>query len=216
MSPLIDLFLENTFMKKIVIIAIGVSFLFASCKHPKKDIQSSSPEIPESLQEKSGNEISFSKSRKGEDLVESLYAGILEKNPSLSELEKTIEDLGEQKQDSVETFEEFDQKNKSYYTSTERYTDIIKDSLLRIKIKTIIDNSLNSYDRSIAANKNLISILNAKDNNLRDLHIILKLVKTLPLIEKYQAENTPSVKPVENVINHFDKAIQRADTLVWK
>jgi hypothetical protein len=201
-------------MKKIIVIA--VSFLFVSCNQPKKDIQSSSPGIPESLQEKSGNEISFSKSRLDGDLVESLYAEFLEKNPYLSELEKTIEELDDQKQDSVEVFGKFDQKNNSYYTSTGRYTDNIKDSLLRIKIKTIIDNSLNNYKHRIAANENLIAILGTKDNNLRDLHIVLKLVKTLPLIEKYQAENTPPLKPIENVIQHFDKAIQRADTLAWQ
>lgn len=85
-----------------------------------------------------------------------------------------------------------------------------------MKIKAIIDNSLNSYDRRIAPNENLISTLDVKDKALDDLHIVLKLVKTLPLIEKYQADNKPSVKPIEKVIKHFDKAIQLADTLAWK
>jgi len=85
-----------------------------------------------------------------------------------------------------------------------------------MKIKTIIDKSLNSYDRKIAPNENLISTLGVKDKALRDLHLVLKLVKTLPMIEKYQPENKPAVKPIENVSRHFDKAIKQADTLAWK
>ena len=199
-------------MRRIVIVTVSFSLLLAACKQGRNDFQSS-PGTPESLQEKNKPGISFGKGRIDEDLVESLYAELLEKNPELSELEKTIENLDEQKQDSVDAFRKFDEKNTSYYHSTERHIGNIKDSLLRIKIKTIIDNSLNSYDRRIAANENLISILGAKDKALGDLHIVLKLVKTLPLIEKYQVENTPSVKSIERVIKSFDKAIQRADTI---
>jgi hypothetical protein len=202
-------------MRRILIIAVFFSLLFVRCKQERNDVQSS-PGTPESLQEKSNAEMGFSKKRMHGDLVESLYAELLEKNPELSELEKTIENLDVQKQDSLNSFKKFDEKNMSYYNSTERYTGNIQDSLLRMKIKTIIDNSLNNYDRRIAANENLISILDVKDNTLDDLHIVLKLIKTLPLIEKYQADNTPSVKPIEKVIMHFDKAIQRADTLAWK
>ena len=201
-------------MKRIVIVTILYSLLLAACK--QRDDLESNPATPESLQEKSSTEISFNKSRMGEGLVESLYAELLENNQELSELEKTIKSLDKQKQDSLNPFNKFDQKNTSYYTSTERYIGNIRDTLLRIKIKAIIDNSLNTYNRRIAANRNLISILDAKDKTLGDLHIVLKLVKTLPLLEKYQAENAPSVKPIENVIRHFDKAIQQADTIAWK
>lgn len=202
-------------MRRILIVAVLFSVLFVRCRQNKNDVQSS-PGTPESLQEKSNSEISFSKKRTPQDLVESLYAELLEKNPELSELEKTIENLDEQKRDSLNPFKKFDEKNTSYYGSTEHYARNIQDSLLRIKIRTIIDNSLNSYGRRIAANKNLISILDTKDKALDDLHIVLKLIKTLPLIEKYQVENTPSVKPIEKVIRYFDKTIQRADTLAWK
>lgn len=202
-------------MRRILVVTLLFPILFAACKQSRSDVQTS-PGTPESLQEKSNAEIGFSKKRMPEDLVESLYAELLEKNPELSELEKTIENLDEQKHDSLNSFKEFDEKNTSYYNSTERYVGNIQDSLLRMKIKTIIDNSLNSYDRRIAADENLISILGVKDKTLDDLHIVLKLVKTLPLIEKYQADNKPLVKPIEKVIKHFDKAIQRADTLVWK
>ena len=211
---LTDLSFENMFMKKIAIIAISVLLLFVSCKQSKKENQNS-PGIPEPPGENSSSELSFSKSRTG-DLVESIYAELLEKNKKLNELEKTIANLDEQKEDSLQTFKIFDQKNLAYYHSTDRYIANIRDSLLRIKITTIIDNSLTGYNRRIAPNKDFISTLDRKDTHLGDLHVILKLIKTLPVIEKYQEENAPSVRPVENVIRHFDKAIQQADSVAWK
>lgn len=201
-------------MKRTILTAVSYLLLF-SCKQPGNDFQAS-PGTPESLKEESKSEISFGKGRVNEDLVESLYAELLEKTPVLNELEMAIENLQAQKQDSLYTFEKFDEKNKLYYNSTKGYIANIKDSLLRMKIKAIIDNSLDSYDLRIATNENLISTLGVKDKALGDLHLVLKLVKTLPMIEKYQAENKPSSKPIENVIRHFDKAIKQADTLAWK
>lgn len=94
--------------------------LFFSCKQTGNNFQAS-PGTPESLQDESKSEISLTKGRANEDLVESLYAELLEKTPELNELEKTIENLQEQKQDSLYTFEKFDKKNKSYYNSTKGY-----------------------------------------------------------------------------------------------
>ena len=84
-----------------------------------------------------------------------------------------------------------------------------------MKMKTIIENSLTSYGQTIAVNEKLISKLDIRDKALTDLHLVLKLLKTLPVIGKYQLEHLPPVKPIENTIHHFDKAIQRADTLAW-
>jgi hypothetical protein len=202
-------------MNRITRTTVAFSFLLFSCKQSGNDFQAT-PGTPEALREENKSGISLSKGRANDDLVEGLYAELLVKNPELAELEKTIENLDDQKRDSIEIFNVFNQKNTSYYNSAERYSAGIKDSLLRRKIKTIIDNSKNNYDRRIAANEHLISILDVKEKTLEDLHVVLKLAKTLPIIDKYQADNKPSVKPVENVIRHFDKSIKQADTLAWK
>ena len=201
-------------MKRTIIITTCLFSLFASCRQSEKSPESS-PETPVALQEKSSSEILFSKSRY-DDLVESLYAELIEKNPALKELEKTIDDLKDQKSDSVKPFTKFDSKNTSYYNSANEHLTRISDSILRIKMNTIINNSLNNYNNKIARHQGLISMLNTKDIDLKNLHIILKIVRTLPMIEKYQSENIPSIKPIEKTIKNFDKAIQQTDTLVKK
>jgi len=83
----------------------------------KRETVLSRPRNTDYLQEESKSEISFSKGRAIEDLVESHYAGLLGKTPELNELGKTFRNLQEQKQDSLYTFEKFDEKNMSYYNS---------------------------------------------------------------------------------------------------
>jgi len=200
-------------MKRIIYLSTYILISFASCKQPTNQ-PDPSPGTPAALQEKSHSEIgSFSKSRYEDDLVENLYAELLEKNPELKALEKTIIDLNDQKSDSVTIFDKFDSKNTSYYNSSQQHIGKISDSILRLRVKTIIDNSLNNYNGKIDRHKSLIAMLISKNNTLENLHIVLKIVKTLPMIEKYQSENLPSTKPIEKVIHNFDKAIQQTDTL---
>ncbi len=198
-------------MMRILLIPI-ISFLFFSCKQPRKNTELT-PDTPKALQEKSSSEAIFSKRSYPDDLVESLYSELTDKTPELKDLEEMISKLEDQKSDSVESFKKFDQKNTSYYNSANQHLQQIKDSLIRKKIKSIIDSSLSAYNSKTRRYKNLISTLYLKEINLEDLHIVLKLVKTLQLIEKYQKENIPSTKSIEKVIEGFDKAIQKTDTL---
>lgn len=198
-------------MMRILLIPI-ISFLFFSCKQPGKNTELT-PDTPKALQEKSSSEAIFSKRSYPDDLVESLYSELTDKTPELKDLEEMISKLEDQKSDSVESFKKFDQKNTSYYNSANQHLQQIKDSLIRKKIKSIIDSSLSAYNSKTRRYKNLISTLYLKEINLEDLHIVLKLVKTLQLIEKYQKENIPSTKSIEKVIEGFDKAIQKTDTL---
>jgi hypothetical protein len=84
--------------------------------------------------------------------------------------------------------------------------------LLRDKMKSLIESSLKKYDSSILGEKNLIKSIDAKSMTLNDLHLILKITKTLPIIEKYQLESKPSLKPLQN----FDKEVEKTIRIVKK
>jgi hypothetical protein len=62
----------------------------------------------------------------------------------------------------------------------------------------------------------LLKLAEDRRKALNDLHILLKLVKTLPMIEKYQQENLPSEKPIEALIRQYDKLIREADAATKK
>ena len=77
----------------------------------------------------------------------------------------------------------------------------------------LVDNSLTQYKTKIAIHNNLLSSINSKDITLDDLHFVLKLTKTLAVMEKYQSGNLPSAKPLEEISKAYDKVISKTDAL---
>jgi hypothetical protein len=158
----------------------------------------------------------FVSKRGYDDLVESLYNELVSKNVDLKQLEDKIDELNKSKGDTTNLFDKFNGKNQSYFSAADRHISEIKDSLLRDKMKVLIANNLTKYSSSIARHKELLKIVEAKSLTISDLHNILKIVKTLPLIEKHQSNNLPNTKSIEGFIKRQDEIIKLADTLAKK
>jgi hypothetical protein len=198
-------------MKNIFLLSIIVCTIL-SCSQ-KKPQQQPSPETPKALQESGSSEYSLlSKSSRREDLVESLYAELVNKTPALKDIENQITWLDDARTDSAEAFTDFNQKSKDYYANAENHLSNITDSALKDKIRLIISNSQSKYNTQIAGHKNLLSTLDSKSVKLQDMHVLLKIAKTLPLIDNYQKENLPDKKPIEKVITEFDKTLNKIDS----
>lgn len=206
-------------MKLLYSAVVVFSIIFSSCTNNNPPVPENKPEeTPKALQQDKGSsEISLlSKRSYGDDLVEDLFNELLEKDAALNELEHAISKLKEDKKDSAESFNAFNLKNNSYYNSANTHSGAIKDSVLKQRIKLLLDNSLSKYKSAASGHNNLIAAINSKDITLNDLHIILKLTRTLGMIEKYQAKDLPSTKPLENTSKAYDKIITRADSLSKK
>ena len=202
-------------MKFIYFSFLIISIVFSCCNNKQAVPESKPEETPKALQsynESSGGSY-ISKKRYDNDLVEELYNELLEKNAALSSLEKGIEKLKDDKKDSAVLFNTFDSKNNSYYSSANMHIGAIKDSVVKERIRQIIDNSLSKYKTKIAAHNNLVAAINTKDITLDDLHIVLKLSQTLRMMEQYQTSDLPSTKPLENTSKAYDKIIIKTDSL---
>lgn len=198
-------------MKHVLLILLSF-FILLSCNQ-KKQQQAPAPETPKALQENGSAEFSLlSKRGYREDLVENLYAELVSTNPDLKAIEKQISYLDEARTDSIEPFNNFNQKNEEYYKDAQQRLLLLTDSALKNKISLLISNSQSKYNTQIAGHNNLLSLLNSKNIKLRDMHVILKIVKTLPLIEKYQHDNIADKKPIEETINEFDKTLNKIDS----
>lgn len=205
-------------MKSLLLLFTCCSLLIVSCNRAPNVPQPVSPTTPKALQENSSSsEISLL--RKGsykDDLLTSIYEELLTKDSILNQLEEDIAQLNNEKPDSLKTFSFFKNKNEDYYTDARAYLSRIKDSSLRLIIKNQIDNSFTNYNKRIAAHTNLVSLLQSKDSTLRDLHTVLKILKTLPVMETYQKDDMPSPASIEKMILKFEKTIKQADTLIKK
>lgn len=198
-----------------------LSFLFCfsvliACKNGNRtssDDSANKKETPKALQEQSSYSLSKSRSV---DLVDDLYQEVVQKDSSLYTLEKSIENFNEGKYDSLLAFKAFDNKNQSYYVAANQHLSSLHDSALLKEIKTLIDQSSSQYQSAISETSSLIKNLDVKTASLEDLHTALKLIKTLPLIEKYQKYNKPSSKPIENVVKQADQLITREKEVLEK
>ena len=195
-------------------IATILVLTFVSCDNNRTQ-DKPKQETPKALEDKSSSYEIVSQ-RGNDDLVESLYNELVSKDPDLKKLEDKIEDLNESKTDSMELIDKFNGKNESYFASADRHVSDIKDSLAREKIKNLLANQLTKYNSGIARHKELLKLIETKQMTIADLHNVLKIVRTLPLIDKYQKDNLPDTKSLEAYIKQQEQTIKLADTLSKK
>lgn len=199
-------------MTTLKLISIILVFILVSCSDNRQQIKLKQ-EIPKALEDKSSWYKIVAKSSSYDDLVESLYNELVSKDVNLKELENKIEELKKLNSSATEVFGNYNVKNQSYFSSADRHVSEIKDSLLRNKIKAIVANQLTKYNLSIATHKEFLKLIEEKQLTITDLYTIVKIVKTLPLIDKYQKDNLPSTKPFEEYIKRQNGTIKLADDI---
>jgi glutathione synthase/RimK-type ligase-like ATP-grasp enzyme len=203
-------------MKNIILLSTFISITFISCNNNSRTESKPNQEIPKALDnEKSSYDI-VSKRGWNEDMVESLYDELSGKMPELSQLEDKIENLRKSKGDSTESFNQYNQKNQVYFSSVNRHIEQIKDVVLRDKMKVLITDNLSKYNSKVSPYLDLLKAIEAKNVALNDLHSILKITRTLPLIEKYQKGNLPTTKSLIGYSKKLNETIQNTDKLIKK
>ena len=196
---------------KIFIPTLIVLTLF-SCNNDQQKSSRPNDTIPTALADNKSSYEIISK-RAYEDMVESLYNELVSKDIKLKELETTIDELKKSKGDTIEPFDNFNRKNLSYFNSVDIHVSAIKDSLLRMKMKKLVEVQVAKYNASIKGHEGLLSLISSKELTMDDLHQVLKIVKTLPMIDKYQTNSLPSKKPLEKYIEKQKQTIRLADSL---
>lgn len=201
-------------MKTLLYIFAFTLLTFISCDNSQAN-SNRKQETPKALEDKSASFESGYK-RGYDDLVERLYKEVVDKTPELKELESKIDNLNENQGDSAESFSTFNEKSRAYYNAVDRHVNSMKDSLLKVKMRNVIASSLTKYNSSISLHNTILNSIEEKRTTIADLHTILKITKTLPLIEQYQSDNLPSTKSLESFSKQQDQIIKLADRLTKK
>lgn len=198
---------------KYILFSLAFSLsIFAACNSPHVD--SRKPEEPKALKdETSSGEIFLSKRGTG-NMIDELYAELMEKTPQLKEFDAKINKIEDSKKDSTNPFVKFDSKNQAYFTATDTYLASIQDSVLRSRIKEIIASNIEKYKVSIIEDTHLLTIIDQKSVTLNDLYKALKLTQTLTIMEDYQKKHHPSTKSLEKYIKQQDEAIKQTGQLI--
>lgn len=202
-------YLNTVFMRiKIFVFLIVLGCCFACNQNKKKDTL-------KVLETKKAT-IERASKRGEEDLVDGLYKEVIDTSDELKKFESGVEQLQKSKNDSVIAFGIFDSQNKKYYTSASGHAEAINDSVLKQHVKILISSSLAKYDSTTVRHDSLLKNIITKEGTLKDLRNVLKIVSTLPLIEKYQEDNLPSPAPIEGFSDRQNELIKIADSLIKK
>ncbi len=199
---------------KIFLSAVSVLALIACNNRHTPD--NSKQEVPKALEDKNNSMDIVSKRKDGEDLVETLYDELVSKDTKLKNLEERLDALNKSRDDSASAFDQFNGKNESYYRSANEHVAAIKDSVLRGRMRELVANHLAKYQSSIARHHGLLTTIESNHVTIADLHGILQIVRTLPLMEKYQVASLPSTTSLEGYIKQQDGTIKLVDTLTKK
>ena len=170
-------------------------------------------ETPKALQDSKLEIKSYSRSG---DLTEELYQELVGKTPALKKLEDDFDAFILKPNDLKDKFNQYDSKSNSYYNSANYKATAISDSLLKKKIISLIMTSNNKYSAKTAELNMLLKQISKDGATLNDHHSVLKIVLTLPMIEKYQDDNKPNKKDFKDLINQQEKLIIQTDSLTPK
>lgn len=192
------------------------TFILFACNQRKPAVQQQPP-VPKALEEKSSSDYELiSKSRSYNNLIEDLYTEILETNATLQELEKEFKTIDNKAIDSLKKFNQYNDKNNSYYNAAKQYTAAIIDSVLKKQMEELVKKSEETYRKRISSHEQFIKKKEELANHLKNLHTTLMLAVTLPVMEKYQKENLPSIKPLNAINSQYATLIQKMDTIIKK
>lgn len=192
-------------MKWIPYISIPAFLLLFACSARKK-------EAPAILEGKKIDVSSIYKKRSG-DLVDALYEELVSHSDSLKKLERQIKELKASIPDSLESFKAYQEKNRGYYESAEKKAGTITDTALRKSILRLIERSRNAYRDSIAAHTSLDSLIARRTATIDNLHNLLKLMLTLPVIEEFQQSNRPDTFDAAGLTQQMDAVVAQLDSL---
>jgi len=195
-------------MKSIYIFLLAI---FISCNSKRTQPQQNN--IPEALQDNKKSSLAVYSKRGFDDLVEDLYNEKLENDPELSKLDRLYKGLNESKNDSLEELNKYVEKNNSYYSSADQHLNRIQDSSLKKEIEIILLNNKNRYKQKLNYLRSLEESLDLKSANANDRYSAVKLLISLSMIGSYQ-DATPSSKPIESVINSYNKLNTKFDSVI--
>jgi hypothetical protein len=192
-------------MKILPFIPLAFLLVVYSCSARKR-------ETPSILEGKKIDVSSIYKKR-GADLVDALYEEVVSNSEQLKKLEQEIKQLKATFPDSLEDFKAYHEKNVRYYESAEKKAYAITDSILRRTILNMIKESRGNYRDSIVPHSNLDSLISKRAATIDNLHNLLKLMLTLPVIEEFQLSNRPDTFDAAALTQRLDAVIQQLDSL---
>lgn len=154
-------------------------------------------QVPSALQEPGvlrdlkGVETSYSRYDGDGDLVEALFVDVLKQDSALATLMRDLEEGQEWHGDSMESVQRFEGQNDSYYSSANLKAETLSDSTEEATQHAVLNASRGRYDAQMAVIRRSENEYNMLHDRTKDLVLLIKLQRTLELMERYQGTDHP-------------------------
>jgi predicted transcriptional regulator len=204
-------------MNKLLLFLL-ISALLSSCNGNQNQQSESKKQETAVALEEHNSDVMPSYKRSGGDLVEEIYEEIAAKSTELKELEADVKQYHNSSEynDITDKFNQYDVKSVRYYHSAEEKITNLKDSILRIKISNLVKKSKIQYADKIGELQGLISNIDKNRISIDEYYTVLKMIKTLPVIEKFQKDNLPQNKAFLEHIKQQEKLLNKIKNIIDK
>lgn len=143
------------------------------------------------------------------DMVEELYDQAVKQNDNLKSIEESIDKFEKKKADAMGRYNSFTSYNNRYYTDAKAKAATITDATARKKATDLIAQSEARYNSRLSDWRATITDLAIKEKELDDLHSLLMIVTTEPMISKYQSTELPDSQKLKDAANDLPGIIER-------
>ena len=147
------------------------------------------------------------------DMVEELYDQAAKQRDDLEEIEESIEKFHRKKYEALEKYNSYIAYNNRYYTDAKARAATISDPAVKQKANDLLGKSEGRYKANLAEWENNIASMNNKERELSDLHSLLELMVTEPIIAKYQGSNKPDISKLKEANTDLQSVIERIKVL---
>ncbi len=150
------------------------------------------------------------------NIVESYFKELSDKSPELKKLEEDMRRLNSESKTPIDKYDAYSAKSKEYYKTAETIEQAITDSFLRIRMKEIIMASQFKYANTKSEVDSILNIIARNKATIQDHYAMMKIILTLPLIEKHQYYNLPDKLEFKDLHLKQEQLLQRIDSLALK
>jgi hypothetical protein len=186
-----------------------------SCGDNRQVHQEPQHNVPEALDNNKARSYGFSKSSP-RDVVDRLFDELIENDTALQTLHERISSLKREKGDSLYTYHKFSSNNEDFYSSAKMHLNNVRDSSLRSTLKSMVNTSELKYkqkkDRFIKSE----SLIDTSIVQINDRLELLKMLMTIPVMERYQRDNLPSEVPFDSLLKKMQQLRAKLEIAIKK
>lgn len=193
---------------------IGIAIILMSCGNHRNENKTGNKEgIAKALQDNK-SVVSSLKQYRGSNIIDELFEEAMSNDSLLRNLNDQINKHSQTSQSLFEIFDKYNGKSQNYYSVALSSSNSIMDSLIKQNLVKLINESQEKYKSKIFVFNSLTGQINKNLTSINDLYTVLKVFKTMPMIEEYQNKNIPDKSAYLKEIKQERKTINRIKDLV--